>query len=169
MDQLVHPPSFLAQYQQWWAQKSLSSVVDAEFAVLLLRICSYASQFLPSPSHTIDTIRGMFLADIRNTCDDIGDNLAVMCTSLDARGSLLRVQHLCFAGLRFQCEGRTNAFWEALSCAIRVAQRVGIDRDAATSIHDGMHELEKEMRRRTFCNLYTWDRCVRHCSRAKFC
>ncbi|MCJ1431697.1 hypothetical protein MMC27_001052 [Xylographa pallens] len=147
IDQLIHPPSFLAQYQEWWAKGTLLSVVDVEFAVLLLRICSYASQFLPSPSHTIDTIRGMLLADIRNTCDDIGDNLAAVCTSLDTRGSLLRVQHLCFAGLSSRCEGRTNAFWEALNGAIRVAQRVGIHRDAVTLIPGGMHELEKEMRR----------------------
>ena len=132
-------------------------MVDIEFAVLLLRICSYASQFLPSPSYTIDRIRGMILTDIRDACDDIANDLAAICTRLDARGSLFRVQHLAFAGLGSMCEGRTNAFWEALSCAIRVAQRVGIRSDTAIWMH-GMDELEKEMRRRTFCNLYIWDR-----------
>ena len=157
MDQLIYPPWFLAQYQRWWSIGRPLSVVDIEFTVLLLRICSYASQFLPSPSYTIDRIRGMALADIRNTCDDIANNLAATCVRLDARGSLLRVQHLAFAGLRSMCEGRTSAFWEVLSCAIRVAQRVGIHSDATTWMHD-MDELEKEMRRRTFCNLYIWDR-----------
>ena len=99
----------------------------------------------------------MVLADIRNACDDIANNVAAICARLDTRGSLLRVQHLAFAGLGSMCEGRTNAFWEALSCAIRVAQRVGLRSDAATWVH-GMDELEKEMRRRTFCNLYIWDR-----------
>lgn len=160
MDQLVHPPCFLSQYQRWWAKGPLSSVEDVEFAILLLRMCSYASQFLPSPSYTIDTIRGMCLTDIRSACDDIGDTLAAICRRLDARGSLLRVQHLAFTGLRSQCEGKTNAFWETLNCAIRVAQWVGIDRDSSISTHGGMHELENEMRRRTFCNLYIWDRCV---------
>ena len=132
-------------------------MVDIEFAVLLLRICSYASQFLPSPSYTVDRIRGMILADIRTACDDAANDLAVICARIDSRGSLLRVQHIAFAGLSSMCEGRTNAFWEALSCAIRVAQRVGIRSDAVTWVH-GMDELEKEMRRRTFCNLYIWDR-----------
>lgn len=100
----------------------------------------------------------MFLADIRNTCDDVGDNLATICVKLNVRGCLSRVQHLCFAGLGSWCEGKTNTFWEALSSAIRVAQRVGIHRDAMPSLQPDMHELEKEMRRRTFCNLYIWDR-----------
>ncbi|KAL7623510.1 hypothetical protein AAE478_007193 [Parahypoxylon ruwenzoriense] len=91
-------------------------------------------------------------------CDEIGNNLAAICRKFDARGSLLRVQHLAFTGLRSQCEGKTNGFWETLNCAIRVAQWVGIDRDSKTSTtQGGMHELENEMRRRTFCNLYIWD------------
>ena len=145
------------QYQRWWSIERPLSVIDIEFAVLILRICSYASQFLPSPSYTIDRVRGMILADIRNACDDIANNLAATCARLDSRGSLLRVQHLAFAGLSSMCEGRIGSFWEALSCATRVAQRVGIRSDAATWMH-GMDELEKEMRRRTYCNLYIWDR-----------
>ncbi|KAK2760574.1 trascription factor [Colletotrichum kahawae] len=39
MEQLVHPPWFLAQYQVWWNSDRPSSVFDVEFAVLLLRIC----------------------------------------------------------------------------------------------------------------------------------
>ena len=154
IDQLVYVPLLLEQYQQWWSLgRRPSSVVDVEFAVLLLRICSYASQFLPSPSYTIERIRGMFLSEIRSVCDDIADTLAGICTRLDARGSLLRVQHLCFAGLKSQCEGRTNVFWESLSSAMRVAQRIGVDRDAS-----GVDGIEKASQRRVFCNLYIWDR-----------
>ena len=94
MDQLLHPPSFLTQYQQWWDKIDLSLVAEVEFAVLILRVCSYASEFLPSPSHTVDSIRGMSLADIRTTCEDISKDLAAICIGVDARGSLLRVQHL---------------------------------------------------------------------------
>ena len=157
IDQLIYPPRFLAQYQRWWSLERPMSVVDIEFAVLLLRICSYASQFLPSPTHTIDRIRGMLLADIHNACDDIATNLSVTCARLDARGSLLRVQHLAYDALISSCEGRISASWETLSCTIRVAQRVGIHSGTVTWMH-GIDEIEREMRRRTFCNLYIWDR-----------
>ncbi|KAA8651286.1 fungal specific transcription factor domain-containing protein [Aspergillus tanneri] len=110
INQLVHPPWFLEQYQLWWAMKSPSSEFEIELAVLILRVCSYASQFLPSPSYTIESIWGMLLSDIQNTCDDIAGHLAEICTSLNPRGSLLRVQHLAFAGFKSHCEGGGKCF-----------------------------------------------------------
>ncbi|KAF2826266.1 hypothetical protein CC86DRAFT_350840 [Ophiobolus disseminans] len=156
MEQVVYAPWFLSQYQKWWTVKQFLVVQDVEFAVLFLRICSYASQFLPSPSHTIDRIRGMTLVDIRDACHDIADELAAVCVRLDARGTLLRVQHLSVLALQWQCEGRINAFWEALGNSIRVAQRVGLHR-GRSAWKQGMHEFDKEIRCRVFCNLYIWD------------
>ena len=131
-------------------------VVEVDFAVLILRICSYALQFLPSPSYTLDKIRGMLLSDICNRCDEVAESLAAISSAFDGRGSLIRVQHLAFCGLRCQMEGRRETLWDALSRAIRVAQSLGIHSDAAET-RLGMDEMEKEMGRRTFCNLYIWD------------
>ena len=131
-------------------------IIEVDLAILILRICSYASQFLPSPGYTLDKIRGVLLADVRNTCDETADSLAAISTAADGRGSLIRIQHLAFSGLRCQTEGKTAAFWGALSRAIRAAQSVGIHSDAARS-RQGMDETDQEMERRTFCNLYIWD------------
>ena len=137
-------------------RERMSLVTEVEFAILILRICSYASQFLPSPGYTLDKIRGVLLADIRNTCDETADSLAAISIAADGRGSLSRIQHLVFLGLRCQIEGKTTAFWEVLSRAIRVAQSVGIHSGAAR-LRQGMDEADQEMGRRTFCNLYIWD------------
>ncbi len=69
MDQLVHLPWFLAKYQRWRMVERVRLVTEVDIAILILRICSYASQFLPSPGYTLDKIRGVFLGDVRNTCD----------------------------------------------------------------------------------------------------
>lgn len=156
IDQLVHLPWFLAKYQWWWTVERVRLVEEVDFAILILRICSYASQFLPSPGYTLDKIRGVFLADVRDNCDDTADSLAAIITAGDGRGSLIRIQHLAFYGLRCQIEGKTTAFWEVLSRSIRVAQSVGIHCDAARS-RQGMDRTDQEMERRTFCNLYIWD------------
>lgn len=156
MDQLVHLPWFLAKYQQWWMVQRVRLVTEVDFAILILRICSYASQFLPSPGYTLDKIRGILLADVRNTCDETADSLATISTAADCRGSSLRVQHLAFHGLRCRIEGNTTAFWEVLSRAVRVAHSVGIYSDGARSRQD-VDEVNREMERRTFCNLYIWD------------
>ncbi|KAH8199350.1 hypothetical protein TruAng_006482 [Truncatella angustata] len=156
IDRLIYPPWLLAQYKQWWTKEQLEYVVDIDFVILVLRICSYASQFLPSPNYTADRIRGIPLSDIRSTCDGIAYELVAISNLLDGSGSLLRVQYYAFLGLGFQSEGKTKSFWQALSCAIRIAQSAGMHKESPVKTHR-MDELEKEMRRRTFCNLYVWD------------
>ncbi|EER44914.1 conserved hypothetical protein [Histoplasma capsulatum H143] len=165
MKQVIHSPSFLADYQQWWAKwDNPMAVSDVEFATLIVRICCYATQFLPSPSHIVDQIYGRSLADIRGTCCDIGENLAKACEMLDGKGSLFRVQHLLFAALKLSCEGGTAPFWEGVASASRAAQKAGIHREATNCRRlppllqeNGAQELEKEARRRTFCSLYALD------------
>ena len=131
-------------------------VAEVDVTILILRICSYASRFLPSPGYTLDKIRGMSLAAVRKTCDGTADSLAAITARLDGQGSLIRVQHLAFLGLRYQIEGNTIAFWEVLCRAIRVAQSICIQDNEAHS-RKGTDETDQEMERRTFCNLYIWD------------
>ncbi|KAL8778731.1 MAG: hypothetical protein Q9213_007270 [Squamulea squamosa] len=156
MDQLIHLPWFLAKYERWWMVERVKLVAEVDVAILILRICSYASQFLPSPGYTLDKIRLVSLADVRKTCDGTADSLAAISAAADSRGSLIRIQHLAFLGLRCQIEGNTTAFWEVLSRAIRVAQTIGIHSEVTRS-RQGMDEIDQEMERRTFCNLYIWD------------
>ncbi|KAI1821335.1 hypothetical protein F4861DRAFT_533020 [Xylaria intraflava] len=159
IDQLLYPPWFLAQYQKWWRLDRMASVADIEFAILVMRICHYASQFLPSPAYTVDSVNGVALADIRKSCEQVINALGPICTKLDPRGSLIRVQHIALGGLACVSTGRMNAFWESISCASRVAQQIGLHLD--TNLWPGnMNAMEKEMRRRSYCNLYIWDSCL---------
>ncbi|CAI7654281.1 unnamed protein product [Penicillium discolor] len=162
MKQVIHAPSFLTNYQLWWAKDKIVEISDVEFAALISRICSYATQFLPSPSHTVDQIRGRSLADIRDTCSNIGNNLATACEILDWKGTLVRVQHIIFAALKVSCEGRTSQFWEGIGSACRAAQKAGIHTDTTGLMgsqipKDSAQELERDVQRRTFCGLYVLD------------
>ncbi|KAM4065242.1 fungal specific transcription factor [Hirsutella rhossiliensis] len=154
--QLVHGPWFLAKYKIWCTAECIKSVPDVDFTILLLRVCSYALQFLPSPSYPLDKIRGVLLADVRSSSDETADKLEAISMAADGRGSLIRVQQLAFVGLKCQIEGKIDTFWEVLGRAIRVAQSVGIHSEAARS-RKGMDKTDQEMERRTFCNLFIWD------------
>ncbi|KAL3462711.1 hypothetical protein BJX64DRAFT_137942 [Aspergillus heterothallicus] len=155
--QLVHAPSFLARYQRWRDKDNTIPVEDAEFAVLILRVCSYTANFLPSTSYPSDDISGLSFSDIRNTCNKIGDSLLKSCLSLDWKGSIIRVQHIIFSALVSSCEGRTDKFWEGISSACRAAQQAGLHVIIPSTGWHGAHEFEKEMGRRTICNLYLLD------------
>ncbi|OQE08247.1 hypothetical protein PENVUL_c010G06166 [Penicillium vulpinum] len=162
MKQVIHAPSFLTNYQLWWAKDKIAEVADVEFAALITRICSYATQFLPSPSHTVDQICGRSLADIRDTCSNIGKNLATACEILDWKGTLVRIQHIIFAALKVSCGGRTGQFWEGIASACQAAQKAGIHTNNTILIEsqlakDSAQELERDIQRRTFCSLYVLD------------
>ncbi|KAL8920788.1 MAG: hypothetical protein Q9172_004359 [Xanthocarpia lactea] len=144
------------EYERWWMVERVRLVAEVDVAILILRICSYASQFLPSPGYTLDKIRGVSLADVRKTCDETADSLAAISVAAHGRGSLIRIQNLAFFGLRCHIEGKTTAFWEVLSQAIRVAQSIGIHSDVSNS-RNFIDEIDQEMERRIFCNLYIWD------------
>lgn len=131
-------------------------VVWVDFVGLILRICSNALQFFSFSGYALDKIRGVLPADVRDICDETADNLEIISTTADGRGSLVRVQHLAFFGLQRQIEGKTTAFWEVLSCVVQVAQHVGIHCDTASS-RKGMGKISQEMELRTFCNFYIWD------------
>ncbi|EQL32844.1 hypothetical protein BDFG_05093 [Blastomyces dermatitidis ATCC 26199] len=127
--QVIHAPSFLAHYQRWWPKKeNPMAVSDIEFATLIALIGSYATLFLPSPSHNVENICGRSLCDIRDTCSDIGEKLAK------------------------SCEGGTAQFWEGIASACRAAQKAGIytvptdTLDSSLSTGDSAQELEREVR-----------------------
>ncbi|KAJ5602578.1 hypothetical protein N7537_005534, partial [Penicillium hordei] len=160
--QVIHAPSFLMDYQLWWAKDKITDIADVEFAALIARICSYATQFLPSRSHTVDQILGRSLADIRDTCSSIGKNLATACEILGWKGTLVRVQQIIFAALKVSCEGRTSQLWEGIGSACRAAQKAGIHTDTIGFVgsqfaRDSAQELERDIQRRTFCSLYVLD------------
>jgi hypothetical protein len=151
----VHAPWFLTQYQEWWSLGRLSLVFDVEFIVLVLRICNYTLQHIPIASRTADQI-GVSLSDACEECNGIAEKLSAICQRINPSGSLLRVQHLLFRALQLQCTGRADTFWEALSDAIRVAQRIGLHRGRAA--WPELHEFEQDIRCKVYCSLYIWDR-----------
>lgn len=164
MKQIVHPPSFLAQYQQWCTkERPLSAVSDIEFTVLVLRVCAYSAQFLPSPTETVERIRGIPLSDVRKICSELAERLAKPCLALDWKGSPVRVQHILFAALMSSCEGRTDKFWEQIGLASQAAQKAGLHADIYGPGDIAAQEGEREMRGRIFCCLYVLDRCVLEC------
>ncbi|KAI3316577.1 hypothetical protein HD806DRAFT_517185 [Xylariaceae sp. AK1471] len=162
--QLVHPPSFLHYYEAWWTRKLsfksnavILNVADVDFAVMILCICALATQYLPSPTHLVDRVRGVPLTQIKELCTDIASSLGTTAAAVDSRGSLFRVQHMCLAGLNLACEGQMTDSWTMLHRTVGIAQGLGYHQEPPRVGDRSVDELECEMRRRVLCNLYVWD------------
>lgn len=156
--EIIHGPAFLPRYENWWHSQPEIRFNSVEFGVLLLRICAYSAQFLPSRTYTADTISGVPLGRIRDHCQQLANDLTTLCDSLSESRSLTSVQHLFFAACYSKNEGRMKEAWFKLGTAIRLAQDLGMHMESGGPSSANLDDLEKEMRRRTFWNLYVWDR-----------
>ena len=158
--QFLYAPEYLAQYELWWNHKGDFHVEDVQFALLMLQICAYASGYLPSKEYTSDTIRGQSLSGIRSQCTNVANLLKDSCGALLHKTTLTRVQYLCLEAMSHEQVGRFDLSRSVLAQVIQEFQAAGMHREPMDPETCGLDELEQEMRRRLFCNLYVWDRSV---------
>ena len=155
--EMVYPTTFIERYNQWWSG-TCQSVEDLEFAALLLRLCSYSAQFLPSQNYTADTILGNSLATIRQQCDATAVSLSRSSMMAEAAPSITRIHELFFRACYLKNEGDMKESWNILSKAIRDAHELGLHLDLQKGIGRTTSEYELEVGKRTYWNLWLWDK-----------
>lgn len=155
---MIYPTTFLERYNQWWSQPC-RTLEDMEFAVLLLRLCCYSAQFLPSKTYTAATIFGTSLSTIREQCDTAATMLT-RSPSFKGPSSILRVHQYFFAACYLKNEGRMKESWDLLSEAIREAHDLGLHVEQPESNGKPISEYDMEMGKRTYWNLWLWDKYV---------
>jgi Fungal specific transcription factor domain len=142
-----------------------------EFTLLVLQICSYAAQFLPSPTYVADTICGISIAGIRETCYSLASSIsnAISPSPFATRmgigmevgpgsGSLTIVQYTYFSASYLLNAGFLRDAWSTLGRAVAVIQELGMHLELPLeSPNRQPSPLEAEMRRRAFWNIYTMD------------
>ncbi|KAL8813214.1 MAG: hypothetical protein Q9200_000443 [Gallowayella weberi] len=155
--EMVDPTTFLERYDDWWSHPCRNAH-DVEFAALLLRLCSYTAQFLPSQNYTADTILGASLSTIRQECDATANALAsTQFVKLSSR-SIVRIHQLFFRACYLKNEGDVKGSWDVLSEATREAQELGLHLDLHKGQGKFISEYDVEMGKRTYWNLWLWDK-----------
>ena len=153
--EMVDITTFLEQYDAWWSHTPRTAQ-EVEFAALLLRLCSYTAQFLPSQNYTADTILGISLTDLRKDCDSIANEMASSSYAKDAPTSIPRIHQLFFRACYLKNEGDMKRSWNVLGEAIREAQELSLHLELQKG--QGRSEYDVEMGKRTYWNLWLWDK-----------
>ena len=156
--EMVHASTFLTRYETWWKSFPSSNNEDIEFGALILRLCAYSAQFLPSRTYTADTVGGVSLNSVREHCHCLANELLMVYEPLFEQRSPHSVQQSFFAACYSKNQGRMKEAWFQLGAAIRLAQDLGMHLEPSGPSNSHLNDLEKEMRRRVFWNLYIWDR-----------
>ncbi|KAJ5677817.1 uncharacterized protein N7477_003450 [Penicillium maclennaniae] len=157
----IHPPSFQTRYMSWWiAQESNDRSGEAvrdediDFGLLVLRVCLLSIQSLPhSKFPTIGVLKSHPEA-MEQWYSSLADELD-KSQPPTKKPSIETVQHRFLHVGYLKNYGKVRASWSVLSTAVRDAHEMGLHlKDPGIPISD----LEMELRRRTFWNLYVWDR-----------
>ncbi|PTB34908.1 hypothetical protein M441DRAFT_85011 [Trichoderma asperellum CBS 433.97] len=154
---ILHQPSFMAVYVDWWSERrdaqSLRRPSAVALTCLILRICANSTQFLsPHASSQLEIDLGDSTQNLSKTYHDAAQIISSFLSP--GTGGLLIAQQLFLAATWHKGQADFVKSWHELGAAVRQSQEIGIHRDVFS---DEMNEFDLEIRRRLWCALYTWD------------
>ncbi|RAH87586.1 hypothetical protein BO86DRAFT_351511 [Aspergillus japonicus CBS 114.51] len=149
----LYPPTFSHDYATWWSGKAAGQALTPEFTCLLLHICACASLYLDFDARQkLETELGESAQNMAEQYHHTAKQLS--STIAPGKGGLTQVQQLFLNAVYYKSEAQFVESWHALGAAIHQAQELGMHKSSAKAI---VSEFEREMRRRIWCILYTWD------------
>lgn len=156
----IHPPSFQPRYASWWiAQENIDRSGDTiqdeyiDFGLLVLRVCLLSIQSL---SHSkLPTTEVLSRPEaMEQWYSSLADELE-KSRPPEKMPTMETVQHKILHGGYLKNYGKIRKSWSVLNTAVKNAHEMGLHlKDLGLAIS----ELDMELRRRTFWNLYVWDR-----------
>ncbi len=157
--EMVYPTDFTERYNEWWAGPC-QSVDDIQFATLLLRLCSYTAQFLPSQNYTADTILGNSLSAIREQCHATAISLTHTPMMNEGFPSITQIHERFFHACYLKNQGSMKESWNVLGKAIHEAHELGLHLESRKPNGRSVSEYDIEIGKRTYWNLWLWDKYV---------
>lgn len=156
---MVYPTTFMERYNEWW-DEPCQSIDDIQFATLLLRLCSYTAQFLPSQTYTADTILGNSLYALRERCNATAISLTHVPMMDQGLPSINRIHEHFFHACYLKNEGAMKESWRVLGKAIHEAHELGLHLETRKFAGRSISECDIEIGKRTYWNLWLWDKYV---------
>lgn len=150
---IIHPPSFLEQYRQWWTYRSEGNPLSIQWTCLLLMVCACASQY------TDANLKRKLEVGLGSTIQRLTEQYHEAARELSntipvGYNHLTNVQQLIHSCYWFKSEARFVECWHVLNVAIREAQEISMHQENNA---EPLTPLELEIRRRVWCILDTWD------------
>jgi len=150
---IVYPPRFLEEYKEWWDRRARHEPVTLQWTSLLVVIIACATQHLDfDVKPKIEADLGEISEDLTERYNNLSRDLAAMIPN--GRYHLINVQRMLHSIYWYKSEARFVEAWHLIGAAVREAQELGLHADSESN---GLPEFEREMRRRIWCILATWD------------
>ncbi|KAI6778690.1 putative transcriptional regulatory protein-like protein [Emericellopsis cladophorae] len=149
---IIYPPRFLEEYQQWWDRTTKQQPVTLQWTCLLIMMLSCAMQHVDAEMKVnLEQRLGDSADSLSKRYYDTVKDLAVAITS--GRYHVINVQRTLHSIYWHKAEAQFPEAWHGIGEAVREAQELGFHSES----DDGLPEFEREVRRRLWCILSTWD------------
>ncbi|CAH0019133.1 unnamed protein product [Clonostachys rhizophaga] len=150
---IIYPPSFRDEYRDWWTARAENQPLGLQWTCLLLMVCACSAQYCSVE------LEGRLQRDFLQSCQTLGEKYHGAGRQLYSvipvgHSHFYSVQQLLHSCYWFKSEAQFPESWHILNSAVRAAQDLGMHQETE---NDGLSMLEKEMRRRVWCVLDTWD------------
>ncbi|RDA89538.1 hypothetical protein CP533_0350 [Ophiocordyceps camponoti-saundersi (nom. inval.)] len=150
---IIYPPDFLRDYHIWWERRSKSKPIALQYTGLLAMICAICVQ------HAENAMQAELLRASGLSAEELSEQLHNAVRELSSvipvgHFHMYNVQRLLHSCYWYKAEARFVEAWHVLSAAIREGQELGLHREPPEGTET---EHEREMRRRLWCVLDTWD------------
>lgn len=150
---MIYEPMFMYEYELWWSH---DIGMNTDFALLILRLCILSLQSVKGFDRNFSILENKNLTEIINSVK-LEQRLCRIAEDLESRRprkhSLLVVHHMFFQVCYLKNRGQIKDSWLVLADTVREAHEIGLHLE-----RPGVSELDQELWRRAFWNLYIWDR-----------
>jgi hypothetical protein len=176
----VFPEQLRGQSAQWWDSRASGQKLSPELTCLLLRVCAVSTQYLQA------SLLQRLESELGEKAQTMTERFHKAAQKLSAsipqgKGGIVNVQQLFLAATWYKGEACMVESWHALSVAVREAQEISMFaiesnhlyccswqlllRQVLTEMYvpdmhkpsESLPNFERELRKRMWCILWTWD------------
>ncbi|UNI14876.1 hypothetical protein JDV02_001458 [Purpureocillium takamizusanense] len=150
---IIYPPDFLRDYHIWWERRSKNRPVSLQFTCLLAMICACCVQHADNDmQQELQRFSGMPADDLSEQLHNAVRELASVIPV--GHYHMYNVQRLLHSCYWYKAEAQFQEAWHVLSAAILEARELECHKEPPPGKES---EHDREMRRRLWCILDTWD------------
>ncbi|KAI3394401.1 hypothetical protein diail_2813 [Diaporthe ilicicola] len=147
----IFPEQLRGQNAKWWESRAAGQKLSPELTCLLIRVCAVSTQYLEA------SLLQRLEFELGEKAQAMTERFHSAAQKLSAsiprgKGGLVHVQQLFLVAQWYKSEACMVESWHALSEAVREAQEINMHKPS-----EGLPHFEREMRKRMWCVLWTWD------------
>ncbi|KAI5458965.1 hypothetical protein BGZ63DRAFT_426279 [Mariannaea sp. PMI_226] len=149
---IIYPSNFIKEYATWWRERDNDQPLGFQWTCLLIMVCACSVQ------HTNSELAARLRSDLGFTTKQLTNQYHDAARELHSaipvgHSHIFSVQYLLHSCYWFKAEARFVECWQILGATVREAQALDLHKESTKRIS----EFEREMRRRLWCIVDSWD------------